>query len=169
MSLPNADFLQTIAGVSATFVGFSLVVGFLRADDAVAGGRLQSMRAVAELAMIAGGGALLPLLIGQFDVSNETMWRAASLLLAVAWSAGWFAAVRRFRRFYASMGYTLTSIRTIVFRNTVPLAILLLLWNAAFPSATSGARYSLALVIALVVSAERFVFATFQSNGDGVA
>ncbi len=77
--------------------------------------------------------------------------------------------MRRFRRFYASMGYKLTSVRTIAFRNTVPLAILLLLWNAAFPSETSGARYSLALVIALVVSAERFVFATFQSNGDVVA
>jgi len=133
----------------------------------VVGGRLQSMRAVAELAMIAGGGALLPLLIAQFDVSNDAMWRGASVALALSWSAGWIAAVRRFRRFYASMGYTLTSIRTIVFRNTVPLAILLLLWNAVFPSEMSGARYSLALVIALVVSAERFVFATFQSNGDG--
>lgn len=169
MSLPNSDFLETIVGVSATFVGFSLVVGFLRADDAVVGGRLQSMRAVAELAMIAGGGALLPLLISQFDVSNELTWRGASVILALSWTAGWIAAVRRFRRFYASMGYTLTSIRTLVFRNTVPLAILLLLWNAAFPDEMSGARYAAALVIALVVSAERFVFATFQSNGDGVA
>ena len=42
-----------------------------------------------------------------------------------------------------------------------------MLRNAVFPSEMSGARYSLALVIALVVSAERFVFATFQSNGDG--
>jgi hypothetical protein len=79
MSLPNSDFLGTIVGVSATFIGFSLVVGFLRADDAVVGGRLQSMRAVAELAMIAGGGALLPLLICQFDVPDEVTWRVANL------------------------------------------------------------------------------------------
>jgi hypothetical protein len=37
MSLPNSDFLGTIVGVSATFIGFSLVVGFLRADDVVVG------------------------------------------------------------------------------------------------------------------------------------
>jgi hypothetical protein len=169
MSLPNSDFLGTIVSVSATFIGFSLVVGFLRADDAVVGGRLQSMRAVAELAMIAGGGALLPLLIAQFDVSNELTWRIASMGLALGWSAGWIAAVRRFRRFYASMGYALTSIRTLVFRNTVPIAILLLLWNAVAPSELSAARYSTALVIALIVSAERFVFATFQSSGDDIA
>ena len=168
MSLPNSDFLGTIVGVSATFIGFSLVVGFLRADDAVVGGRLQSMRAVAELAMIAGGGALLPLLICQFDVPDEVTWRVASVGLALGWSAGWFSAVQRFRRVYSSMGYALTSVRTLVFRNTVPIAIALLLWNAFAPDEFSGARYALALVIALVVSAERFVFATFQSHDDVV-
>ena len=169
MALPNSDFLGTIVGVSATFIGFSLVVGFLRADDEVGGGRLQSMRAVAELAMIAGGGALLPLLICQFGVPDETTWRVASIGLALSWAAGWFAAVRRFRRIYASMGYALTSVRTLIFRNTVPIAIALLLWNAVAPDGFSSARYSLALVIALVVSAERFVFATFQSRDNDVA
>ena len=166
MTLPNSEFLGLIASVSATFVGFSLVVGFLRADDEAIGGRFQSMRAVAELAMIAGGGALLPMLMSQFDLSIDLTWRIASAALALSWTAGWIAAVRRFRRFYAAMGYALTSVRTLVFRNTVPVAILLLLWNVVFPSETSGARYSLALVIALVVSAERFIFATFQTVGD---
>ena len=91
------------------------------------------MRALAELAMIASGGALLPLLICQFNVPDAVAWRVASIGLALGWSAGWFAAVRRFRRVYASMGYALTSARTLVFRNTVPIAIALLLWNAVAP------------------------------------
>lgn len=161
MPVQHADLLRLISGLSATFVGFSLVIGLLQPDQPNAGVRVNSMRGVAELALIAGAGALLALLLDAFGLSSETLWRFASATLGAAWAVAHFFASRRFRR----AGTTMTRSRSLLL--VVVLAysgIILLVLNAIAPSASSGARYSAALVLALSASAWLFVRATFEHS-----
>jgi hypothetical protein len=78
--------LTLIDEASATFVGFSLAIGLLQPDQPNAAVRHNSMRGVAELAMMAGGGALLALLLDAFGLSSATVWRLASAALAMGWA-----------------------------------------------------------------------------------
>jgi hypothetical protein len=157
--LQHADLLTLIAEVSAAFVGFSLVIGLLQPDQPSSAAVRNAMRGVAELALIAGGGALLALSLHAFELAPESIWRFGSLALATTWLAAHLLAARRFR---AARSPMLRSNLTLL---PVPIAfagILLLYWNFAVPSSFSGARYAAALVFALSASAVFFIGATFR-------
>ena len=160
-----SGLLALIAEVSAAFVGFSMVVGVLRPDEARGKARIQSMRAVAETALIAGGGALLALTLSALDLALEMVWRVASFMVAVAWAWAFAYAVRRFRA--AGSPLVVDSLQTAVMSSVVVAAIGLLLWNVAAPSGSAGGRYAAALTLALVISAKRFVYAHFEIGGAG--
>ena len=72
MELAHTDVLVLIAEVSATFVGFSLAIGLLQANQPGAKLRKQAMHSVAELAMISCSGALVVLVVQTFGLSAET-------------------------------------------------------------------------------------------------
>jgi hypothetical protein len=84
MPTDDFDLLGLIAEVSVAFIGFSMVVGVLRPDETHGTARIQSMRAVAETALIAGGGALLALTSNALDLALEMVWRIASLIVLAA-------------------------------------------------------------------------------------
>lgn len=167
MSTDNSALLALIAEVSATFVGFSMVVGVLRPGESHGRARIQSMRAVAETALLAGGGALLALTLMGLDLAVETVWRVASLIVAVAWTWAFAHAVRRFRG--AGSPLVVDSLQTAVMSSVVAAAIGLLLWDVVAPTGPAGGRYALALTLALVISAKRFVYAHFEIGGAGPA
>ncbi len=48
MALAHSDLFALLAEVSATFVGFSLVIGLLQPDNPRAGVRLRLMQSIAE-------------------------------------------------------------------------------------------------------------------------
>jgi hypothetical protein len=155
--------LALIAEVSVAFVGFSMVVGVLRPEQPEAAGRVQSMRAVAETGLIAGGGAILALTLNAFDLSHSWVWRISGLVVSLGWLGAFGYAMGRFR----VAGERLRSFRRFVFMAPlVPVANALLLWNVVAPTGSAGARYVAALVVALAISAERFVSATFLSSSD---
>jgi hypothetical protein len=161
MPLQHADLLTVIAEVSSAFVGFSLVIGLLQSDQPNAAAIRNAMRGVAELALIAGGGALLVFGLHAFGLSSETIWRFGSLGLAAAWIVAHLAAARRFREAGSPM---MRSRLTLLPAPIAFAGILLLVWNFVLPGPSSGARYSTALLLALGASALFFIGATFQHS-----
>jgi len=161
MPLKQAPVLILVTEVAAAFVGFSYVVGAVREDHPEAAVLRNSMRGVAELALVAGAGALFALVLNAFELAPEASWRIASIGLAVAWSAAHFYASKRFRRAGSQMTKLSNGLGPLV----CSLAgIVLLFWNAVFPSAMSGPRFVLAVSLSLAASALLFVFATFASG-----
>jgi hypothetical protein len=163
MALAHSDLFALLAEVSATFVGFSLVIGLLQPDHPRAAVRLRLMQSIAELALISGGGAIFVLILHELGVAQENVWRFASLIVGLGWFALHSFALRRL----ASVGsswYKLKGVRI------VPLiassGILLMLWNIILPSGNSGARYLAALSLALSASAFLFIVSTFRNEDE---
>jgi hypothetical protein len=163
MALAHTDLFALMAEVSAAFVGFSLVIGLLQPSHPGAAVRLNIMRAVAELAMISGGGAILVLILHEFGMSSEAVWRCASLVVGLVWFALHSFAVRRLKSAGASW-YTLKIVRlgpVLAFSG-----MLMMLWNVILPSENSSARYLATLFLALIGSAFLFIVATFRFGPD---
>ncbi len=79
--LPHENLLTAMGEVAAAFVGFSLVVGVLRARSTGSMNeprRVYSMRDVAEIGLHAVFMSFLPLVIHVFGASADTTWRVAS-------------------------------------------------------------------------------------------
>jgi hypothetical protein len=167
MTTDDSSLLGLIAEVSVAFIGLSMVVGVLRPDETHGEVRIQSMRAVADTALIAGGGALLALTLGALDLALEMVWRFASLIVAVAWVSAFARAARRFRG--AGTPLVVDSLEAVAMSSVVATAIGLLLWNVTVPTGPAGGRYAAALTLALVISAKRFVYANFGIRTGGPA
>jgi hypothetical protein len=165
MTTDESGLLSLIAEVSIAFIGFSMVVGVLRPDETHGKVRIESMRAVAETALIAGGGALLALTLSALDLALEWVWRTASLMVAVAWVSAFAHAARRFRG--AGTPLVVNSLEAVAMSSVVAAAIGLLLWNVIAPTGPAGGRYAAALTLALVISAKRFVYANFGIGAGG--
>ena len=72
--LPHENLLIALAEVAAAFVGFSLVVGILRARSAGSAKEARgfySMRDVAEIGLVSVFTSLLPLVIHAFGASPD--------------------------------------------------------------------------------------------------
>ena len=158
MPVAHTDLLALLAEVSAAFVGFSLVVGLLQPGQSNAASRRSSMQGVAELGLIAAGGALLVLLLNAFDVEAQRAWRASSGALALGWAVVLFFALRRAYR----AGGSLRDPQPFIGGSIACSGILLLAWNAISPGPPSGPIYLLALSLALGDSAFLFLEAAFE-------
>jgi len=163
MSIEHSDLVALVAEVSATFVGFSLVVGLLQSNEPTAARRRESMRSVAELGLIAAGGAMLALALDSFGMVPDAVWRVASLLIAILWISFHMVASRRFKT--AGSQITKTGILWIP-ASLAFVGMGILLWNAILPSGYSGPRYIASLILALTVSAFLFLLETFRDDGD---
>jgi hypothetical protein len=153
--------------VAAAFVGFSMVVGVLRARSTGStkeSRRLYSMRDVAEIGLVAVFMSFLPLVIYAFGASPDTTWRigSASFLALGFLSAG----ASLWRRGGWLAGVRAEPIQTLL---VLPLqlgAIGLMLANLLAGGPGSGARYVAAVLMALAVGGVLFVSATFNSAVD---
>ena len=162
--LPHENLLTALGEVAAAFVGFSLVVGALRArstDSPEESRSLYSMRDVAEIGLLCVFMSFSPLVIHAFGTSPETAWRVGSAsFLVIGVSAG--AASFRRRGGFLS-GFRTEPIQAIV---TTPLflgAFGLLSVNTLVGGPSSGARHTAAILLVLAVAGVRFVNVTFNS------
>ena len=162
--LPHTDLLTALGEVAAAFVGFSLVVAVLRARPAGSVKeirRFYSMRDVAEIGLLVVGGAFLPLIIHAFGTSPQTAWRLASATLFVAGGLSLASSLWRQRR----IGRQVVREAPIL---AVMIAVLnlasfsLLLSNIFVGGATSGARYTATVFMALAIAGVTFVHTTFS-------
>ena len=166
MAIEHTELISLVAEVAATFIGFSLAIGLLQPDQPSAPRRLQSMRSVAELAIIAAGGALLALALDAFHLSSEMVWRYASTTIFVLWLTLHMLAVGRFKRAGTLVKESrfLQIAAIIAFAGMGPL-----LWNAVFSSEYSGARFTAALILALADAAFLFLLAAFEDGDNHTA
>jgi hypothetical protein len=157
IELAQTAVLHTIAEISATFVGFSLVAGVLGAGPADRH-RFFSIQDVAEIGLTCLAGALLPSALHALDLSADTIWRIASATLSVAWLTGSLIGLRRFwpARLQASRLLIFSPLASVV-------GNVLLLWNLISPALASG-RYVWALLLYLAVAGISFIAAVFHGR-----
>jgi hypothetical protein len=163
MELAHTDVLTLIAEVSATFVGFSLAIGLLQANQPGAKLRKQAMHSVAELAMISCAGALVVLVVQTFGLSAETTWRVGSGCAALFWGATFSWAIVR----YAEAGHSLLKDRRVTYPAAMSVVgIGLFVMNVAVPTETIGAIHIAGLFLALVTAGYLFLLSTFLIDTD---
>ncbi len=93
------ELLMTIAQVSATFAGFSGVIGLFRRGSSLSEleiGALQ-VRAVVEISVLATGFALLPFVPDGFGAPPAVTWRLCSMIAGVSSFGSFVGAMRRVR------------------------------------------------------------------------
>ena len=160
VELANESTLQTIAEISATFVGFSLVGGLL-GTESTDRYRFYSIRDVAEVGLSCLLGALIPSAIHAFGFEPEVSWRLASGLFMVLWIAAAWIGVSRFWR----AGVQRHAPRYLWMGPFSGIAgNLLLLWNVLAPGAASPARYVLGLLLLLCFAGMSFIAAVFHGR-----
>nr|BAJ06932.1 hypothetical protein [uncultured bacterium] len=163
MELAHTDVLALIAEVSATFVGFSLAIGLLQANQPGAKLRKQAMHSVAELAMISCAGALVVLVVQTFGLSAETTWRVGSGCAALFWGATFAWALVR----YAEAGHSALKDKRVKYAAAISvLGIGLFIANITFPTQMIGAIHIVGLFLALVLAGYLFLLSTFLINAD---
>jgi hypothetical protein len=151
----------TLAEVAAAFVGFSLVGSILRTT--AGSERFLMMRDVAQVSLVAVAGSLAPYVVFLFDVEGDSLWRAASGALLLAWIVGGATAQRR----HGLTNVTRRAPRLFVFGSLAHLAgVGLLIWSVFLGGSLTGARYMLALLILLTMAGSMFIWATFQAPSD---
>jgi hypothetical protein len=85
MELPGANYLYALATISITFVGFSALLLVFRQTI---GGKMTSYDSYFTLAFMQVGfivtaGGLLPQLLAFFEMMHASVWRAASVIMAI--------------------------------------------------------------------------------------
>ena len=86
MDLPGVSYLYALATISVTFVGFSALLLVFRQTI---GGKMTKYDSYFTLSFMQAGfivtaGGLLPQLLAFYDMPNASIWRASSLVVAVA-------------------------------------------------------------------------------------
>ena len=158
MTMPPSDVLTVLAEVSATFVGFSLAIGLLQTNRPGAKLRKQAMHSVAELAMVACGGALVVLVVQTFGLPAELTWRIGSVFAALFWGATFWWAVGR----YGASGYSAFTERSVGFAAGLSvLGIGLFVLNVVMPTDAIAAIHISGLFVALADAGYLFLLSTF--------
>ena len=85
MELPGANYLYTLATISVTFVGFSALLLVFRETI---GGKMTRYDSYFTLSFMQAGfivtaGGLLPHLLAFYGMSETSVWRAASAIMAI--------------------------------------------------------------------------------------
>lgn len=130
MDLPGSAYLYTLATLSMTFVGFCAIVIVLRQTAAkeLSGWHIVLTRLFIESGFFAAAFCMLPCLLALCGLSQPTVWRASSVMIALVMIT-YGAAYPTRRR--AMVTETLPSRRWLVIAAISTLVIAGLLGNAA--------------------------------------
>src|SRR5215470_12814952 len=85
MELPGANYLYALAGISVTFVGFAALLLVFRQTI---GGKMTDYDRHFTLSFMQAGfivtaGGLLPQLVAFYNMSQASVWRVSSMIMAV--------------------------------------------------------------------------------------
>ena len=158
MATAAATYLYALAGLSVSFVGFSTLLIVFRQS---AGGRLTHYDSYFVLSFMQAGfivsaGALAPLLLVLFGLSEAAALRGASAITAIP--IFWFVATVPRRRRAATGGPTPAFIRTLLALQGLAGGSLLLAALGTPPVPRVG-LYAAALTTMLVTSGVAFLLA----------
>jgi hypothetical protein len=159
MELPGSAYLYTLATLSMTFVGFCAIVIVLRqtAGKELSGWHVVLTRLYIESGFWAAAFCMLPSLLALHGLSQVTVWRASSGLIAVVMIT--YGATYRTRR-RSMVGETLPIRRWAPVAAVSTLVIAGLLGNAAgIPYAPGIAPIALAATWTLACGASIFLVA----------
>ncbi len=168
--LPHENVLTALGEVGAAFVGFSLVVGMLRARSETSGKATRefySLRDVAELGLLVVGASFLPMAIHAFGLDPHTTWRLASAATILVGGLSFVLSFRRHQRFASELRAKRVFSLAILVLNLVGFSLLSA--NILAGGATSGARYVVAILLNLSIAGVVFVDTTFSGRHDGHA
>jgi hypothetical protein len=149
-------YLQTIATISVTFVGFSSIVVVFRQ---VQGSRLDEIhvflvRFFIEMGLIITGFSLLPLLLSAWGVPARPIWSYASAAFAVGHLA---YVVTLFRRRHNTVGVFSLGRNLLLILISIGVDANLILNSIGWPFAANIGPYILALTWGLLVASFFFV------------
>jgi hypothetical protein len=150
-------YLQTVATISVTFVGFSSIVVIFRQ---VQGSRLDGIhiflvRFFIEMGLIVTGFSLLPLLLSVWGMPAGLIWGYASAAFALG-HLGYIVTLFRRRRRNATGSFSLGR-NLLLILVSIGVDISLILNAIGWPFAASIGPYALALTWALLVAGFFFV------------
>ena len=90
----QTDYLETIAEISVAFAGFAGIVGVFGRSALAPEVRVWRVRTMILTSLLTLFGAMLPVLLGQFDASVSSVWRSSALALAFLTAAQLFVVAR---------------------------------------------------------------------------
>src|SRR5215468_2955657 len=158
MELPGANYLYALATISVTFVGFSALLLVFRQTI---GGKMTKYDSYFTLSFMQAGfivtaGGLLPQLLAFYEMPNATIWRASSLVVAIAIFV--FVAITPRRRRVAT-GLPIPFYVGLLLFLQFMAGVYLLLNAAGWPSPPSLAPFALALTLMLFTTGIAYLIA----------
>jgi len=88
------ELFVTIAEIAGVFVGFGALIGAIRRNE-IEAAQLSRLRAVVTSGLLVVVAALVPVGLGQYNISSHTFWLTCSL---VFFGLNWIAIVLSLRR-----------------------------------------------------------------------
>ncbi len=164
--MSQSEVLTTLAEVSATFVGFSMVASLLRPTSSDAKRRFYAIRDVAEIGLVVVGGSLAPLALQLFSLSDTALWRLCSFVLSISWLSSLSFALSRYREVGALNIHDRNPVWASIAIVLNGAGQILLWWNIISPIGASRARYVSALMILLGLAGTLFINAVFSDRDD---
>jgi hypothetical protein len=166
MELPGANYLYALATISVTFVGFSALLLVFRQTI---GGKMTKYDSYFTLSFMQAGfivtaGALLPQLLALYDMPNASVWRASSVIVAVAIFV--FVVMTPRRRRVATSEPVPFYVGLLLFLQFIA-GVYLLVNAAGWPSPPSLAPFALALSLMLFTTGIAYLIALARAlRGD---
>jgi hypothetical protein len=166
MELPGANYLYALATISVTFVGFSALLLVFRQTI---GGKMTKYDSYFTLSFMQAGfivtaGALLPQLLALYDMPNASVWRASSVIVAVAILV--FVVMTPRRRRVATSEPVPFYVGLLLFLQFIA-GVYLLLNAVGWPSPPSLAPFALALTLMLFTTGIAYLIALARAlRGD---
>jgi hypothetical protein len=158
--LQHHDLLMTIAQVSATFAGFSGIIGVFRRGSSLSEVEIGVLQvgAVVEIGVLVTGFALLPFVSDGFGAPEALTWRVCSAIAGVVFLGSFVRAMRRVRA-STGEGAIANDPLLVGVALTVVGASQAGLWLNAFgiTSGTAATLYVVALLLTLAHAGFMFV------------
>jgi hypothetical protein len=153
--LVGEEFLYAVAQVGATYAGFSTLVAVVayKGETGPIPARIYYMLLLSLMVVLA---SFLPLLVQYFGLIQESAWRIASGVYAVAWGSYWVNAIRTIRsRFGSIEGLSFLNRFNTYVVHPVSVSVLVLGFIGAWGGQVS-AVYATTLFVMLYMSAYLF-------------
>lgn len=146
----DTGLFVTIAEIAGVFVGFAALIGVTRRSD-IGASQLGRLRAVVTIGLVVVVGALLPIVLGAYDLAERTLWLIAGLAYLILNWVVIVLALRRpeNRRLAADQARTMPMGAAFFWLLEIPIQVPLLLLVVGVSPELDAAFYLTALVFHL--------------------